>query len=281
MLFAPVVVSAQTPAALRVRENAPQPRLKAATVFDPHSISASAAVVIDERSRVVLLDLNADDVRPTASLAKLMTAIVAVDRAIPMSKTVAVSKADEVGGARLQVAFGTRLTIRDLFYAMLVGSANNAALAIARATGLGGEFAAAMNKKAASFGLAFTAFVDPSGIDPANVSTAREIAAIGIEAFSRDRIRSATTTAEYRLIAAKKTHLIKNTNDLLIDDGNGLYVTGGKTGYLPESGWNLLVRMRAEGQPPIVVVVLDSGSKKGAAADAEKLARWTWEKYQW
>jgi len=140
-----------------------------------------------------------------------------------------------------------------------------------------------MNARAKKMGLANTVFVDPSGLDEGNVSTAREVAALGLEAFAVNDIRRMTTTAKYELVAAGKSHSFKNTNGLLVDENNGLYVTGGKTGYIGEQwGWNLVTTVADPVKKrSVTVVVMGSQSKPDSFTDAEKAVRWLWANYEW
>jgi len=284
--YAPAAVPAAetpTPKPLVVRKTALAPLLKDGAQFDFSKLTADAVFVVDVASREVLLARNSRTVRTMASITKLMTAAVALDHKISFARMVTMAKEDDVGGAKLQAAAGTRLSTADLFYAMIVGSANNAANAIARSTGLStADFVAAMNDEAAAIGLASTHFVDTSGMDPANVSTAEEIGALALEVFEKYYyIRRSASTAKYEMILAGQKHTIKSTNELLTDDTNGLIVTGGKTGYLEESQWNLAVKMMDYRGKTLVVVVLGSDSKKDVFRDAATAARWVWNNYRW
>jgi D-alanyl-D-alanine endopeptidase (penicillin-binding protein 7) len=244
-------------------------------------ITASAVMVVDIPSGRILASHNATRVWPLASLTKLMTGLVGLEAGLPMESKVALLDADEVGGARLRVATGDKYVVRDLFYAMLVGSANNATNAVARSTGLSkSDFVARMNAKARAMGLNNTTFVDPTGIEPTNVSTAEEVAALALRAFNEPWVRRATTTGKYAIATAQSTHTIKSTNKLLLED-NGLYVLGGKTGYLEESLWNLAVKMRDSRNRPVLVVVMGSGSQNDSFRDAEVAAKWAWAHHGW
>lgn len=280
--YAPALPPAAKPASLKVRPASRVPVLLPGASFDFSKITAEAVLVIDDATREVLLARNSRVPRPIASLTKLMTAMVALDHRVPMGRTVSITDADEVGGARLRVENGTPLTVRQIFDAMLVGSANNAANALARCTKLAKEdFVAEMNAKAEELGLGSTKFVDPTGIEVENVSTAEDVAALAFEAFASPEVRRATTTAQVEIVAAKSTHKFKNTNELLVDDRNGLYVLGGKTGYLIESKWNLAVKMRDSRMKPVLVVVLGSADKARSFKDAEIAAKWVWSNYRW
>ncbi len=270
------------PRALRLMPHVPKPKLKSDAKFDFSSISATSVYVVDVASRAVLMEYNADVPHPLASITKLMTACVTLDYSVPLSKKISVIAKDEVGGARLRVNVGTKLSVKDLLNVALIGSANNTANALARATNLSrNDFVAEMNAKAKKFGLGKTTFTEPTGIDTANVSTAKEIAALGLEAFAFPDIRRATTTARYFVSLASGARTVKNTNGLLTDERNGLYVLGGKTGYLVESQWNLVVKMRDARSRPIEVVVLGAETQKQSFRDAETIARWVWSHYAW
>jgi serine-type D-Ala-D-Ala endopeptidase (penicillin-binding protein 7) len=280
--YAPALPSVAKPAALKVRTAPRVPVLVPGATFDFSKITAEAVLVIDDATREVLLARNSRKTHPIASITKLMTAMVALEHRIPMARTSSILDSDEVGGARLRVENGTSLTVRQIFDAMLVGSANNAANALARSTKLAKEdFIAQMNARAAELGLGATTFVDPTGIEVGNVSTAEEVAALAFEAFAVPDIRRATTTSQVEIVAAKSTHKFKNTNELLTNEGNGLYVLGGKTGYLIESKWNLAVKIRDSRMKPVLVVVLGSTDKARSFKDAEVAAKWVWNNYRW
>ena len=276
-------VSNGLPPAITARPSAYVPELKDGAKFDFSRLSASGILIVDYGSREVLLARNSRSGHPIASITKLMTAMVSLDRKPSLGGTVRMAPEDNVGGASLTVSASEKFVTVDLFYAMIVGSANNAAHALARSTGLTiPEFVAAMNRKAADLGLASTVFADPTGLSVGNVSTPIDTAALAIEAFDRYYfIRKAATTSAYDLVAAGRKHQVKNTNQLLTDENNGLIVLGGKTGYLDESKWNLVTKIRDGVHRPLVVVVFGSETKQKLFAEAETAVRWVWENYRW
>lgn len=269
------------PPALAVNETVLVPAKRTSVTFDFGLLTASKAFVVDSASRKVLLSYNATRTHPIASITKLMTGMVMRDLGIPMSRSVSLLAQDEVGGARLRVPTGVSLTVGDLMYAMLVGSANNAAYALARSAGSIPTFVTAMNSKAGTFGLMRTRFDDPTGLAVGNESTAEEVAALAFEAFRDYTIRKMTSTAKHTIWTSGGTHTITNTNGLLTDPDNGLVVLGGKTGYLNESKWNLVVHMMDARQKPIMVVVLGADTKSLSSREAELIARWVWDNYVW
>ena len=196
--------------------------------------------------------------------------------------------ADDVGGAKLYVKSGDKFTIDDLFYAMIVGSANNAANALARASGLSrSAFVDAMNAKAKSFGLTSTVFVDPSGIDPANISTPLELATIVNSAFNNPSIKkyASQPIRNIRVVNTGATKKIQNTNWMLTKPAynNGIVVAG-KTGYLEESEWNFVTAIRPKNNDPkkeLLLVIFGADSRAHSFDDAKKLSNWAWKSYVW
>lgn len=270
------------PSILAERKAVLQPVRSTKTIFPSSTVTASSWMVIDDATRKTLLEMGPRTPHPLASITKLMTAMTALDKGLEMQERFAVVQKDFVGGATLKAPVGTTYTVRDLFDAMLVGSANNAANAVARASGEDMvDFIADMNAHAEKLGLTDTVFVDPTGIEPENMSSARDIAALGLKAFDLAEIRRATTTPLATLTSGPSLHTIKNTNGLLVNAKNGLTVLGGKTGYLEESQWNLVVKLKDATHQPVLVVVLGSDSQKQSFRDAEALAKWTWKNYDW
>jgi len=247
----------------------------------------ASAIVVDVKTGKTLYSFEPDKPWAAASLTKLMGAMVLVDSKPAWSKVVKILAQDEVGGGRLRVSSGASMTLKDILYSSLVGSANNAATAMARISGLGRvKYVAAMNAKAKAIGCHDTAFVDPSGMDTRNMTTAQDMLKIAEAAFARPEIRRAASTSEYSFRIRNQGQLktIKNTNILLTDPDNGLYVTGGKTGYLEEARNNLVVRLRpnlGDRRRELTIVLFGAETKKSLFAEAERLARWTWSAYDW
>ncbi len=250
-------------------------------------IGASAYYVVDQATGEVLTMKQEDRVWPIASLTKLMTASIVLDDQISLDTLVSMKNADNVGGARLWINEGDKMSVGDLFYAALVASANNAANALSRTTGLSKEdFVLRMNARAIQLNLSSTHFADPTGIETANVSTPREMALLAREILARTEIQQYTTTAT-RFIRVASTGASKkmiNTNWMVwkpkYDD---VWVTGGKTGYLEESGWNLVVTLRPtkNDERELLIVIFGAKSRVTSFDDAEQLADWAWSVYQW
>ncbi len=252
------------------------------------SIESMGYVVMDRSTGKILTVKNENKVWPIASLTKLMTAQVVLDHEVAMSSVADVRAVDDVGGAKLYVNDGDTFSVEDLFYATLVASANNAANALSRTVGLSSSrFLEEMNAHAADLGLINTTFVDPTGIELGNVSTAREMARIAQSVLENDQIRRFTSTSvKYINVLSQGTQKkMTNTNWMLWKPAyDDLYVTGGKTGYLEESGWNLVVTLRpmsGDSDTELLIVLFGAESRDASFKEANALADWAWEVHEW
>ena len=248
----------------------------------------ASAVVIDAATGKRLYSYQPDLEWSAASLSKLMNALVTVGEKPNWNRIVALSTADEVGGGRLRVNDGAKMSMLDLLYSAIAASANNAAMALARVSPLGTKkFVAAMNAKALKLGMTHTTFVGPSGIEAENTSTANDLAKLATAAFNDPIIRQVASTSYYSFVVRNTgdVHKLTNTDKLLVDPNNGLWVSGGKTGFIYESQYNVIVRMRADPpdpqKPTVLVVVLGAPTNDASFASAESLAKWAWNAYDW
>jgi D-alanyl-D-alanine carboxypeptidase len=203
-------------------------------VAEPLRVDADAYYLVADDG-AVLAHRRADEQRPIASITKLMTAVVAIERA-SLSKVVTVpARAAAVGGSSAFLRTGERLTVAQLVRAMLVPSANDAAEALALHVGRGSEarFVRAMNAKAAELGLADTRFANPHGLDsPGHVSSARDTTtlvrfALGVP-FIRDALSRTTVTLPGGRVLASRDDLLSSWPPLV----------GGKTGHTDAAGWS-------------------------------------------
>ena len=262
-------------------------RVKTVADFSYKSSDFAAAIVMDEQTKKILFSYNPDQPWVPASLTKLASALTFVDQKPSWQKVVAITKADEVGGGRLRVADGSTMTIQDLMYSSIVGSANNAATSFARLSGLGmTKFVQAMNKKVQSLGCMDTKFNDAAGMNEKNITTAADMLKIADKAFNTPEIQRPASSISYsfKILNTGELKTIKNTNQLLLDPNNGLWVTGGKTGYLEESMNNLVYRVRPsknDKQRELVILVFGVPTRAKMFDVAERLAKWTWQAYDW
>ena len=257
---------------------------------DMAGISAQAYIVQNVETGQVLIEKNADAAWVPASLTKLVTALVVLDTKPKLTKQVAMAKQDQIvggcsaGGVCIKSATGVKFTVDGLFHAMLMPSANNAASALARSTGLSAEkFAAKMNAKARALGAINSHFNEPTGMDPGNIITASDYAKIITAAFSNSYLQKIAKLNSFVLRStnnSKYNQTIKNNDKLLAN--SDLTILGAKTGYLDESSYNFAALLRYRGGPKLCVVVLgeahlyfafnETQVLAGLAKDAQDLA---------
>lgn len=250
-------------------------------------VDAKAAAIVDVDSGVILWEKNADKRLPIASITKLMTAAVFLDHNPGWDKLKAFEgNENDVIGAKFTVGSGVSFTVKDMFYVMLTGSANNAARAIAHTTGLSDEdFVTAMNVKAAELGLTDSSFVEPTGLSHENISTAQDLAKLATYIFQNEDVRQATTIPEHKLKAANadEDRTVKATNKLLKTylDEVPYNILAAKTGYTEEAGYCLVQETEMAGKGKVLVVVLNSSSENARATDMKALTNWAFENYEW
>lgn len=233
---------------------------------------AASAVLLDTTDNRILFQQNAFERRPIASISKLMTAMVALDYGIPWDKEADIQLEEYTQGGTLLLFNGEKVTMRDLFNASLLGSANNATLAYVRQLGVPKEeFIQAMNRKAVELGLEQTEFHDVTGLNPQNVSTAYEVAVMAKTAFEKyPEIAKATSQKEYafKVLTSGREHTIRNTNKLISDLGDT--AAGSKTGYLYEASYCLVMAGSGE-LGSRMGVILGSPSEEGNFGDMRRL----------
>lgn len=210
------------------------------------SIRARAYVAMNADTGEIISAHNGDKKYLLASLTKLMTAMVVLDHNPNWSKLVTYESDDNAEGAKLYISYGDKVNVRDLWYTMLIGSANNAAKMLRKSTGLSvSQFRDAMNAKAKSLGFSTLYFYEPTGLDIKNVGSASDYARLARAAFKYDKIREASTMTSYSFYTAgnNEYHKITNQNKIL---SSGWQVTGTKTGYLDEALYNLVAQVTGQ-----------------------------------
>jgi len=224
----------------------------AARAEDPFPGTAAAyLVIVDGAAR---WEHRADGPRAPASLAKLMGALVVVRDGELDAEVTVPAAASRARGARLGLKAGERAPAQALLAAMLVGSANDACLALALRSGNAARFIERMNEGARALGLHATRFADPCGFDARGQrSTARDLARLA-EAFLADARLAALVRqreAEVRT-AGGRVLTIKSTNPLLEHFPGAL---GVKTGHTREAGYNLIALAQRDGRRVLLVML--------------------------
>jgi D-alanyl-D-alanine endopeptidase (penicillin-binding protein 7) len=215
---------------------------------------------------------------PIASLTKLAMAMVFLDEGVDFSRQMTILASDDRIGGKLYLYPGELVTVKDLFFTTMVGSANNSTIALVRSTGLKeAEFVARMNAKVQGLGFTNTVFYDPTGLNPRNFSTAHEIAMLFQEALGYTEISETLREPvyEFTTLNTHQSHRIVNTNELLESflAVPPFAMLGGKTGYLDEARYCFVAKARKENKE-VVVVVLGSESSEARFQEAKGLLFW-------
>ncbi len=238
----------------------------------PGGVWARNAVVIDPVTDEVLYEKNAASSVPIASLSKLMTVQVFLQQLPDLDRTVEVTRAELQGAGRSQLRNHERVALRDLLHMSVMCSDNAATRVLVRESGLASEdFLARMNRGAIDLGLARTRFVEFTGLDERNVSTAADCARLLRAAAENPVIQDIMTTRIYEFRSATRSHTIANTNRLLY----GRYeVRGGKTGFIAEAGYCLATWIHSQGRD-LIAVVLGAPTAATRFADVARLVQRT------
>lgn len=217
-----------------------------------------AGIAFDMRTGEVLWRKAATRALPIASLTKLMTALVAVERLEVSDRVRVTAAAPAVRGSQMGGLVAGRDVRTDvLLQGLMIASGNDAAIALAvGAAGSQREFVRLMNRKARRLGLRCTRFVDPHGLSPGDRSCPVDLAVLAMRAMAEPRIAEVAGEGRARVWpGAGKKRLLLSTNPLLQRDYPG--TLGLKTGYTPAAG-RCLVSVVRRGGRDIGVVVLGS-----------------------
>jgi D-alanyl-D-alanine endopeptidase (penicillin-binding protein 7) len=233
-------------------------------------IRSESAVVVDLADGRVLLKKNEDVVRSIASLTKLATALVFLSVGPDLSRVVTIEKADREGAGRSRLYSGSQVTLNDVLHLALICSDNVAARVLARSAGMTPErFVGRMNAMALELNLAHTHFSDPTGLDPANVSTAADCAVMLKTALDHSLIARIMAMKNYSFkpLNKKRVYTVNNTNRLLFGRAD---ILGGKTGYICESGYCLALCATQNGRR-LAAVILGAPTSGTRFRDATRL----------
>ena len=230
----------------------------------PPDLSAKAAIVLDADSQVILLSKNPELRFSMASTTKIMTALTALDF-FKDSDTLTV-KTYGVEGSGIGLVPGEQLAFKDLLYAMLLPSANDAAVAIAdNYSGGRDAFVKKMNEKALLLHLSNTHFADPAGLDDdGNYTTVVDLSRLGSFAMKNERFAEVVGTKQKTIYDTyySKEYALTNLNKLLGTRG----VNGIKTGTTEAAGEVLVTSIVAKGHT-FIIVVMNSKDRFGDTKD--------------
>ncbi len=254
--------AAVMPPAVVVSSPSPKSPFKKGSSMAP-MLSAESIYAIDLETNTPLVVRDIFTRRPIASIEKLVTAMVILDRH-KLDEKVTVSKnAADQEGSQMGLKSGEEISMESLLTGMLINSGNDAAVALAEFdAGTEEVFVFKMNEKARSLGLKDTHFSNAKGFDEAeNYSTAYDTMLFSRAALGYSFIRKTVAIKSLTVTSAsgKTKHALENTNELL--ENPYWKVTGLKTGRTPGAGQSFVSLMKGPGDREILTVMLDSPNR--------------------
>jgi D-alanyl-D-alanine endopeptidase (penicillin-binding protein 7) len=236
------------------------------------SLKSEVAYVQDLENSTVLYNKNSDEVRPIASISKLMTALIVVESGQSMHDMLTISEddVDRLRHSRSRLVVGARLSRADMLHLALMSSENRAAHALSRYYP-GGEraFVRAMNDKARALGMRKTHFLEPTGLSSENVSTPRDLVKLLVAASKQPLIHRYTTDDHYEVDIGRGRHLVyNNTNGLVRNHKWDIQIS--KTGFINESGECLVMLTRID-RREVAIVLLNSVGRYSRVGDAVRV----------
>lgn len=243
-------------------------------------INSRRYVVLDRNSKSDILGKDENKETPMASTTKIMTTIIALENCKDLNEEVIVDKkAVQIGGSKLKIKEGDKITVNDLLYGMMLRSGNDASIALAiYLSGSVENFVNQMNEKAKSLKLTHTHFTSPYGLDnPMHYTTPHELAILTDYALKNETFRKIVGTKSTTIKINGNPVEIKNTNELLCNNIEGVY--GVKTGFTNGAGRCLVTAIKRNNMD-LIVVTLEADTRKDRAKDTINLVNYVTKNYR-
>ncbi|HDZ86211.1 MAG TPA: D-alanyl-D-alanine carboxypeptidase [Actinobacteria bacterium] len=238
--------------------------------FGELTVDSSSAVLIDSQTGKVLWAKNPNVRRKIASTTKIMTGLLVIEELSPEEVVTSDASVESTGESEIYLEKGEKMTVSDLLYALMLRSANDAAVALAnQVSGSVESFAKRMDKRAKTLGLKNTDFSSPHGLWDQNTSTAYDMALLGREALKNEVFATIVNT-KTTVIKGKRSRKIINRNNLLWQYPRAV---GIKTGYTKASGY-CLVSAAQKGPVRLIAATLNSSVRQASFDDAKKLFKY-------
>ena len=241
------------------------------------NVSGVAGILIDAETGKVLWQLNESERRAPASITKLITALLAVEKGNLSDEIVISEEAVDTIGSIVYLRAGETQTLENLLYATMLNSGNDAARAIAEHIGGTIEnFITMMNQKAKEIGAHSTNFVNPNGLSEENhYTTAYDIALITKAAAANQTLRKIIGTQTRKWEGMDWQSQLSNLNELL---WNYEGIVGGKTGYTSDSGHCLTAVAKRDGLE-LISVILGCTSRQAMWKDSTTILNYGFENF--
>jgi len=244
----------------------------------PPQLEARAWALIEARTGDVLASHAARRRLPVASTTKLMTAYVSL-RELPLGQLVETRPYDSIfGESLLEVPPGTRISVRDLLYGLILRSGNDSAhdLAIS-AAGSVPRFVGQMNRYAAALGLTDTHYANPIGLDQkGNFSSALDLTALARRLLRNPAFAKIADSRTAVLRSQRPPRRIETLNDFLVAVP---WATGVKTGHTFGAGYVLVGSGKRKGVE-LISAVLGAWTESARDGETERLLDYGFSKYR-
>ncbi|UOQ94019.1 D-alanyl-D-alanine carboxypeptidase [Halobacillus shinanisalinarum] len=247
----------------------------------PPMIGSEAAIMIDSKTGTVLYDKNANQKMYPASLTKIAAAIYAIETGNLEDVVTVSQKARNTVGTRVYLEEGEQVSLKKLIQGLLVNSGNDAGVAIAEhLSGSVERFSADLNQYLKNvIGVANTNFENPHGLfHPNHVTTAKDLTKITQYAMKNEVFRKIFGTEELKWNGESWDTTLYTHHKLMRQKGYE-WITGGKTGYVDQSGFTLATTAEKEGLS-VILITLNSDSQADAYNDTIKLLNYGFEHFK-
>ena len=261
---------------------------------DELNLNSEAAILVEVSTGRIIYEKNSTKQLYPASTTKVLTAILVIENCeLDEIVTVRESALNNIpsGYVTCNLQVGEQLTVKDLLYALMIPSANDAAYVLAEyVAGSVEDFSVMMNDKARQLGCKTTHFVNPNGIhEDSHYSTAYDLYLITNYAMKNEFFRSLVATTEYTLPATEKypneDRVLKTTNELLNENSRKYFyknAIGIKTGYTSKAG-NCLIGGASRDGLEFIAVVLNGGTTNEGLnsryVDSKKLFEYAYDNF--
>ena len=240
---------------------------------------AASAIVMDARDGDVMFAKQERQRRQMASTTKLMTALLTLENTRPTEVFTAADYMAAPVESQIGLRPGEQMTVQDLFEALLLESANDAAVTLAEGiSGTREAFVAAMNARAQQLGLNDTSYANPIGFDDAlNYSSARDLSTLALDLMRRRRFARVVDLPAAELESGARPRVVDNRNTLVAAYP---FVDGVKTGHTMQAGYVLIGAGESAAGGRVISVVMGEPSEPARDMDTLALLRWGLGRFQ-
>ncbi|TET53875.1 MAG: D-alanyl-D-alanine carboxypeptidase [Actinobacteria bacterium] len=240
-------------------------------------VGAESAILVDGRTGRVLFSKKPNAQKSIASVTKVMTAILVIENASPEEVVTVDISAERTAESEIYLEKNEKMTVENLLYALMLQSANDAAVALAKHISPSvPEFAELMNEKAKKLKMNDSIFYNPHGLGDTNISTASDLAKLGRYAL-RNPIFSQIVKTKEITINGKRNRKVYNRNKLL---WRYPYAIGIKTGYTKGAGSCLLSAAKKRDMS-LIAVTLKAKDHENTFTEAQEIFDWAYKNFRY